>query len=288
MTTISAQGDTSINRTSNDGGVPSTEAVGGAYKGKSRLAKMILNDIDEYKLPTADQVQKESVNSYALILKEENERKLKKKRELEALERKKREAAFAAELKKMTPQQRELELLKIKQKKQAAERRRQLHKSPEQRDKEKRSNSPNITVVERLYASKKDRDRDEKKAQSRALVIAKINSSSPTRGANEHIHYNVIPLKDFAFEDSTNPATFTQTFSFMRNQYERNDQGDIRNDIKYIKTMKYKQNQKKRFDFEFEDLKTKKETHYDNPLYEQTRKIFLNDLDELKKKIKGR
>jgi hypothetical protein len=54
MTTISGQGDTSINRTSNDGGVPSTEAVGGAYKGKSRLAKMILNDIDEYKLPTAD------------------------------------------------------------------------------------------------------------------------------------------------------------------------------------------------------------------------------------------
>lgn len=103
MTTISGQGDTSINRTSNDGGVPSTEAVGGAYKGKSRLAKMILNDIDEYKLPTADQVQKESVNSYAQILKEENERKLKKKRELEALERKKKEAAFAAELKKMTP-----------------------------------------------------------------------------------------------------------------------------------------------------------------------------------------
>jgi hypothetical protein len=55
MTTISGQGDTSINRTSNDGTVPSTEAVGGgAYKGKSRLAKMILNDIDEYKLPTAD------------------------------------------------------------------------------------------------------------------------------------------------------------------------------------------------------------------------------------------
>ncbi len=52
--------------------------------------------------------------------------------------------------------------------------------------------------------------------------------------------------------------------------------------------MKYKQDQKKRFDFEFDDLKVKKETHYGNPLYEQTRKIFLNDLDELKKKIKGR
>lgn len=35
-------------------------------------------------------------------------------------------------------------------------------------------------------------------------------------------------------------------------------------------------------------MKVKKETQYDNPLYEQTRKIFLNDLDELKKKIKGR
>lgn len=35
-------------------------------------------------------------------------------------------------------------------------------------------------------------------------------------------------------------------------------------------------------------MKVKKETHYGNPLYEQTRKIFLNDLDELKKKIKGR
>lgn len=111
---------------------------------------------------------------------------MKKKREMEALERKKREAAFAAELKKMTPQQRQLELLKIKQKKQAAERRRQMHKSPEQQEKDKRSNSPN-QVVERLYASKKDRDRDEKKAQSRALVIAKLNSSSPTRGANDHI-----------------------------------------------------------------------------------------------------
>ena len=32
----------------------------------------------------------------------------------------------------------------------------------------------------------------------------------------------------------------------------------------------------------------KNETHYQNPLYEQTRKIFLNDLDDLKKKIKGR
>lgn len=62
---------------------------------------------------------------------------------MEALEKKKKEAAFAAELKKMTPQQRELELLKIKQKKQAAERRRQLQKSPEQREKEKHSNSPN-------------------------------------------------------------------------------------------------------------------------------------------------
>jgi len=38
-----------------------------------------------------------------LILKEEHDRKLKKKREMEALEKKKREAAFAAELKKMTP-----------------------------------------------------------------------------------------------------------------------------------------------------------------------------------------
>lgn len=64
---------------------------------------MILNDIDECNLPTADEVQKDSVNSYALVLKEENERKMKKKRELEALEKKKREAAFAAELKKMTP-----------------------------------------------------------------------------------------------------------------------------------------------------------------------------------------
>ena len=36
-------------------------------------------------------------------MKEENEKKMKKKREMEALERKKREAAFAAELKKMTP-----------------------------------------------------------------------------------------------------------------------------------------------------------------------------------------
>lgn len=162
-----------------------------------------------------------------------------------------------------------------------------MNKSPEQREKDRRSNSPN-QVVERLYASKKDRDRDEKKAQSRALVIAKLNSSSPTRGANDHIQYNVIPLKDFAFEDNQNPSTFTQTFSFMRNQYERTDHGEIRNDIKYIKTMKYKKNQKKRFDFEFDDLKVKKETRYDNPLYEQTRKIFLNDLDELKKKIKGR
>ena len=75
---------------------------------------MILHDIEEQKLPTAEEVQKDSVNSYALILKQENEKKLKKKREMEALERKKREAAFAAELKKMTPQQRQLELLKIK------------------------------------------------------------------------------------------------------------------------------------------------------------------------------
>ncbi len=39
---------------------------------------------------------------------------------------------------------------------------------------------------------------------------------------------------------------------------------------------------------EFEDLKMKKESHYTNPLHEQTRKIFLNDLEELKAKIKGK
>jgi hypothetical protein len=32
----------------------------------------------------------------------------------------------------------------------------------------------------------------------------------------------------------------------------------------------------------------KKESHYTNPLHEQTRKIFLNDLEELKAKIKGK
>ena len=39
---------------------------------------------------------------------------------------------------------------------------------------------------------------------------------------------------------------------------------------------------------EFEDLKVKKESKYQNPLHEQTRKIFLNDLEDLKAKIKGR
>ena len=39
---------------------------------------------------------------------------------------------------------------------------------------------------------------------------------------------------------------------------------------------------------EFEDLKVKKENKYQNPLHEQTRKIFLNDLEELKAKIKAK
>lgn len=42
------------------------------------------------------------------------------------------------------------------------------------------------------------------------------------------------------------------------------------------------------YEEDFEDLKLKKESHYSNPLHEQTRKIFLNDLDELKAKIRGK
>ena len=42
---------------------------------------MILYELDDEKLPTAEEVQKDSVNSYALILKEENEKKMRKKRE---------------------------------------------------------------------------------------------------------------------------------------------------------------------------------------------------------------
>ena len=45
------------------------------------MAKMILYELDDEKLPTAEEVQKDSVNSYALILKEENEKKMRKKRE---------------------------------------------------------------------------------------------------------------------------------------------------------------------------------------------------------------
>ena len=78
------------------------------------MAKMIFNELEEEKLPSAEEVQKESVNSYALVLKAENERKLKKKKEQEALEKQKREAARAAEFKKMTPHQRQMELLKEK------------------------------------------------------------------------------------------------------------------------------------------------------------------------------
>jgi len=120
------------------------------------------------------------------------------------------------------------------------------------------------------------------------MVIAKLNSNSPKRGINDNVQYNVIPLRDFAFEDSQNPGTFTQTFTFARNQYERNEVGEVRNDIKYVRNIKYKKHVKQLYDSEFDDLKVKRETQYDNPLYEQTRKIFLNDLEELKKKIKGR
>jgi hypothetical protein len=45
---------------------------------------MILTELDDVKLPTAEDVQKESINSYALLLKEENERKMRRKKELEA------------------------------------------------------------------------------------------------------------------------------------------------------------------------------------------------------------
>jgi hypothetical protein len=44
-----------MNRTSQDGAV-SNEAVGGAYKGKSRLANMIFNEIEEKTLPTAEDI----------------------------------------------------------------------------------------------------------------------------------------------------------------------------------------------------------------------------------------
>jgi hypothetical protein len=71
------------------------------------------------------------------------------------------------------------------------------------------------------------------------LVIAKLNNS-PKKGLNDNVVYSVIPLKDFAFEDNQNPNTFTSTFTFMRNLYERTEVGEVRNDIKYVKTMKYK------------------------------------------------
>jgi hypothetical protein len=48
---------------------------------------MILYELDDEKLPTAEEVKKEAVNSYALILKEEHDKKMRKKKELEALEK---------------------------------------------------------------------------------------------------------------------------------------------------------------------------------------------------------
>ena len=54
--------------------------------------------------------------------------------------------------------------------------------------------------------------------------------------------------------------------------------------VRYIKQLKYKMQRHKDLEEEFEDLKVKKESKYQNPWHEQTRKIFLNDLEELKAK----
>jgi hypothetical protein len=56
----------------------------------------------------------------------------------------------------------------------------------------------------------------------------------------------------------------------------------------YLKSMKIKLEKNKTvYQEEFADLKVKKEVHYTNYLHEQTRKIFLHDLEELKKKVMG-
>jgi hypothetical protein len=57
---------------------------------------------------------------------------------------------------------------------------------------------------------------------------------------------------------------------------------------KFLIQLKIKQKlNKELYDEEFKDLNVKKEVQYTNYLHEQTRKIFLHDLDELKKKYKG-
>ncbi len=58
--------------------------------------------------------------------------------------------------------------------------------------------------------------------------------------------------------------------------------------VRYIKQLKFKLQKHKNLEEEFEDLKVKKESKYQNPLHEQTRKIFLNDLEDLKAKIKAK
>lgn len=107
----------------------------------------------------------------------------------------------------------------------------------------------------------------------------------------------MLPLKDYAFEkdDEKVSSMLFGSLGFTAHSHRRqkplNEANAFKNTdggVRYIKQLKYKMQRHKDLEEEFEDMKVKKESKYQNPLHEQTRKIFLNDLEELKAKIKGR
>ena len=87
-----------------------------------------------------------------------------------------------------------------------------------------------------------------------------------------------MPLKDFGFKDEK--LSIQQSSSLMP-KFRPEKQTYLQN-----QKLKFKLN-KEVYTNEFKDLQTKVEPGYANYLHEQTRKIFLHDLEALKQKIFG-